>query len=55
MNNNDDKRTRFTLRMPNELHEAIKRLAEKNKRTVTKEIEFILEQHFQNASKESSR
>ena len=38
--------TRFTLRIDRELHDKLKILAEKNKRSVTKEIEFILENHL---------
>ena len=44
MSNTDD-RVRFTLRLPVELYEKVKAIAEENKRTVTKEIEYILEQH----------
>jgi hypothetical protein len=43
---------RFTLRMNAELFEFVRQEAEKNKRSTGKEIEFILEQHFQNAPKE---
>ena len=46
-----DDRVRFTLRIPVELHKKIKELADKNKRTVTREIEFILETEAQSISK----
>ena len=48
---NTDNRVRFTLRLPVDLHQKIKELADKNKRTVTREIEFILEHEAQNISK----
>lgn len=35
---------RFTLRMDGELFELVRESAEKNKRSVAKEIEFILSQ-----------
>ena len=35
---------RFTLRMNGELFEQVKALAEQHKRSVAKEIEFILEE-----------
>ena len=37
---------RFTLRMDAELFELIKKQAEDNKRSIAKEIEYLLEQHF---------
>ena len=37
---------RFPLRIPQELYELVKNSAEKNKRSVAKEIEFMLEQKF---------
>lgn len=37
---------RFTLRMDNELFEVMKKQAEKNKRSVAKEIEHVLEQYL---------
>lgn len=39
--------TRFTLRIDKDLHEKLKELADKNKRSVTKEIEYILEKHLE--------
>ena len=48
---NTDNRVRFTLRLPVDLHQKIKELADKNKRTVTREIEFILEHEAQNSAK----
>lgn len=44
--------TRFTMRIDTKLMEKIKLQAEKNKRSAAKEIEFILEQYFENADKE---
>lgn len=38
-----DDEKRFTLRMDNNLFEIIKSQAERNKRSVAKEIEYILE------------
>lgn len=38
---------RFTLRMSADLFETVKSSAERNKRSVAKEIEFILSEHFQ--------
>lgn len=37
---------RFTLRMDNNLFEKVKTQAEKNKRSIAKEIEYLLEQYF---------
>lgn len=37
---------RFTLRMNAELFELVKKQAEKNKRSIAKEIEYLLEQNF---------
>lgn len=37
----------FTLRIKNELFELIKKEAEKNKRSITKHIEFILEKSIE--------
>ncbi|UAT29462.1 Arc family DNA-binding protein [Bacillus badius] len=39
-------RKRFTLRMDAELFERIEKLAEKNKRSIAKEIEYLLDQHL---------
>ncbi|AGR47581.2 putative Arc-like DNA binding domain [Brevibacillus phage Osiris] len=38
---------RFTLRMDADLFERIKEQAEKNKRSVAKEIEFLIEKHLE--------
>lgn len=40
-------RTAFTLRLENKLYEKIKKSAEKNKRSVAKEIEFALEKYIE--------
>jgi hypothetical protein len=41
-----DDKTRFTLRIDKKLHEKLKKQADNNKRSVTKEIEYILEKHL---------
>ena len=38
--------TRFTLRIDNAVLEKVKARAEKNKRSIAKEIEYILEQYL---------
>lgn len=43
-----DTETRFTLRINSELLDKIKALTKKTKRSTAKEIEFILEQYFEN-------
>lgn len=43
-----DNETRFTLRINTDLLEKIKAQAQINKRSTAKELEFILEQYFQN-------
>lgn len=47
--NNQEKR--FTLRMDAELFETIKQLADKNKRSIAKQIEFMLAQELNNGRK----
>ena len=37
---------RFTLRIDSKLFELVKEQAEKNKRSIAKEIEYLLEQYF---------
>lgn len=37
---------RFTLRVDENIFEKIKEQAEKNKRSVAKEIEYVLEEHL---------
>ena len=37
---------RFTVRLPQALYDLVKAAAEENKRSVAKEIEFMLEQKF---------
>jgi hypothetical protein len=44
-----DKR-QFTLRLDEETFEKIKKIAEKNKRSITMQIEFILEQYINKES-----
>lgn len=51
-----DEKARFTLRIPQDLYAQVKESADNNKRSVIKEIEYILEKHFdkaQNAPKET--
>lgn len=43
-----DNETRFTLRIDTDLLNKIKDLTKSTKRSTAKEIEFILEQYFQN-------
>ena len=43
---------RFTLRIDENLYAKVKVLAEQDKRSVAKEIEFILEQHYGSKDKE---
>ena len=38
---------RFTLRMDNDLFERVKDQAEVNKRSIAKEIEYLIEKYFQ--------
>jgi hypothetical protein len=44
---------RFTLRMDGELFETIKERAEKNKRSIAKEIEHLLENYIQDEEKDN--
>jgi hypothetical protein len=44
-----DDHTRFTMRIKTDLFEKVKREAEKDKRSAVKQIEYIIEQHLQNA------
>lgn len=43
-----DEDTRFTMRIETALLNKIKEQAQRNKRSTAKEIEFILEQYFEN-------
>ena len=45
-----DDKTRFTMRISNDLYAKVKEQAIKNKRSIAKEIEFILEHAIENAS-----
>lgn len=38
--------TRFTLRIDNDVLERVKERADRNKRSIAKEIEYILEQYL---------
>ena len=44
--------TRFTLRIDSELLNKIKTQAEKNKRSASKEIEYILEEYFDKSTQD---
>jgi len=46
---------RFTLRMDEHLFNEVKRLAEKNKRSVAKEIEYLVEQQITKGNHQSSK
>lgn len=41
----------FSIRLPQELYSTVKDIAKIHKRDAAKEIEFILDQHFQNVAK----
>ena len=43
-----EKRKVFTLRLAHELFEKVKKSADKNKRSIVKEIEFALEKYVDN-------
>ena len=43
---------RFTLRMDKKLYEVVKQSAADHKRSVGREIEFILDQHFKSQDKD---
>lgn len=59
MNKNDkytpDSEKRFTLRINKEIFEKVKASAEKNRRSVAKEIEYILFQKFENTKLSESK
>ncbi|MBN8200505.1 Arc family DNA-binding protein [Bacillus sp. NTK034] len=44
---------RFTLRMDSDLFKVIEQRAAENKRSIAKEIEFLLEQHIKEENKDS--
>jgi hypothetical protein len=44
---------RFTLRMDEKIFNKVKEQADKNKRSVAKEIEYLLEQYFIDKEKKS--
>ena len=41
-----EEKVKFTVRIPAELHAKIKEAADNDKRSVIKEIEFILDKYF---------
>ncbi|HDD0321352.1 TPA: Arc family DNA-binding protein [Staphylococcus aureus] len=47
-----DEDKRFTLRIDKNLFQKVEQSAKKNKRAIGREIEFILEQYFENNHKE---
>lgn len=51
MVNENTKEVRFTLRIMQELYEIVKQSAFDNKRSIAKEIEFILEQNLKKKRK----
>lgn len=50
MSINEKNQKVFTLRIDNNLFEKIKKDAEKNKRTITKHIEYVLEKSLEQKS-----
>lgn len=44
---------RFTLRMDSELFKLIEKRAEESKRSIAKEIEYLLENHIKQENKEN--
>lgn len=46
-----DERTQFTMRINSELWKKLKKIAEDNKRSTTKQIEFILDEFVKNLTK----
>lgn len=46
---------RFTLRMDSDLFKEIEKRAELNKRSIAKEIEFLLEKHLQSEAAENEK
>lgn len=44
--------TQFTMRMDNDLYAQLKESAERNKRSIAKELEYIVEYHFKNISRQ---
>lgn len=46
---------RFTLRMNREIFERVQQQAEKNKRSIAKEIEYLLEQYFKEKDREEDK
>lgn len=49
-----DKR-QFTLRLKEDIHEKIKFIADKNKRSLTMQIEYVIEQHINQFEKENGK
>lgn len=43
----------FTLRLREEIHDKIKVIADKNKRSLTMQIEYLIEQHIEAYEKEN--
>ena len=43
-----EERTQFTMRINTQLWEKLKKIAEDNKRSATKQIEFIIEEFIHN-------
>ena len=50
-----EEQKRFTLRMDSELFETVKKRAEENKRSVAKEIEFLIELYLKEEERKSEK
>ena len=46
-----DERTQFTMRINTQLWEKLKKIAEDNKRSATKQVEFIIEEFVNSQEK----
>ena len=46
MNNSDSKMKTYTLRIDTELFNKVRQKAQENKRSITKEIEYLLEKFY---------
>lgn len=42
-----EEQTQFTMRLPNSLYSDLKKLAEENKRSIAKELEYIVEKRIE--------
>lgn len=46
---------RFTLRMSRDIFDRVQKQAETNKRSIAKEIEYLLEQYFKEKDREDDK